>query len=156
LSTIGASGIKVLRPAPLDRRYSMALRESFWEPTTTFCSRSPRTASMAVSYFGSVSMMSATRPWILPTRSDAAAFFAAEGMIIGTCGAVLGYVVVVVGNLVAKLSGIEPGIDLASACGPGKAILGIFLGLAVGLIGSVLPVIFVVWRSPEKCLKGPK
>lgn len=82
--------------------------------------------------------------------------FAAEGMIIGTSGAILGYIVVVVGNVVAKLSGIEPGINLASACGPGRAILGIFLGLIVGLIGSVLPVVFVVWRSPEKCLKGPK
>lgn len=82
--------------------------------------------------------------------------FAAEGMIVGTVGAILGYVIVVVGNVVAKLGAIAPGIDLASACGPGKAILGIFLGLIVGLIGSVLPVIFVVWKSPEKCLKGPK
>ena len=82
--------------------------------------------------------------------------FAAEGIIIGTVGAMLGYIIVVVGNVLAKLGGIAPEIDLASACGPGKAILGLFLGLTVGLIGSVLPVVFVVWRPPEKCLKGPK
>ncbi len=79
--------------------------------------------------------------------------FAAEGMMIGGIGAMLGYVIVVVASVVVKFGGLDPGLSLVSACGPGKAILGLFLGLIVGLVGAVLPVIFVVWRPPEKCLK---
>ena len=54
----------------------MALSESFWESTTTYCSRSPSTASIATSYCGSVSIMSATSPWIVPRRVARGGFFA--------------------------------------------------------------------------------
>jgi hypothetical protein len=82
--------------------------------------------------------------------------FAVEGMIIGAIGALVGYVIVAVANIVVKFGGIDPTIDLAMAIGPGKGFLGLFLGLTVGFIGSVLPVFFVVWTPPEKCLAGPK
>lgn len=82
--------------------------------------------------------------------------FAAEGITIGTIGAILGYMIVLIANLIIKFGGIDPGLDLVAACGPIKAILGIFLGITVGLIGSLLPIVPVIWRSPEKCLEGPK
>ena len=78
--------------------------------------------------------------------------FAAEGMILGTIGAMVGYVIVIVANLIVKFGGFAPGLDLVAAAGPGKAILGLFLGLIIGLLGSVPPIIPMIWRPPENCL----
>jgi len=78
--------------------------------------------------------------------------FAAEGMILGTLGALGGYAMVLVVALVVKFGGVSPSLNLVSVAGPGKAILGFFLGLLVGLLGSVPPIIPMIWRPPEKCL----
>ncbi len=82
--------------------------------------------------------------------------FATEGMTIGAIGAMMGYTIVVAINSGIKLLGVNPALDLAAACSPAKAILGLFLGIVVGFIGSVLPIIPVVWMAPERCLAGPK
>lgn len=78
--------------------------------------------------------------------------FAAEGMILGTLGAMAGYFIVLVASLIVKFSGINPALDLVVVAGPGKAILGFFLGLVIGLLGSVPPIIPMIWRPPEECL----
>ena len=78
--------------------------------------------------------------------------FAAEGMILGALGALVGYAIVITIALSIRFLGIDPGLDLVAVAGPGKAILGLFLGLLIGVLGTV-PLIFpMVWRPPEKCL----
>jgi hypothetical protein len=78
--------------------------------------------------------------------------FAAEGMILGALGALVGYAIVIIIALSIRFLGIDPGLDLVAVAGPGKAILGLFLGLLIGVLGTV-PLIFpMVWRPPENCL----
>ncbi len=78
--------------------------------------------------------------------------FAAEGMILGALGALAGYAIVIIIALSIRFLGIDPGLDLVAVAGPGKAILGLFLGLLIGVLGTV-PLIFpMVWRPPENCL----
>lgn len=78
--------------------------------------------------------------------------FASEGMILGTLGAAVGYLIVLSAALLVRVWGIDPGLDLVSVAGPGKAILGFFLGLFVGLAGTVPLIIPKVWRAPENYL----
>ena len=82
--------------------------------------------------------------------------FASEGMLIGALGAALGYAILVGINLVIRYGGFNPALDLMAASGPGKAFLGLFLGLLVGLLGTVIPIFSIIWMPPEKCLAGPK
>ena len=82
--------------------------------------------------------------------------FAAEGAFIGGLGAIGGYVLLVCVNLVVKYGGMNAALDVMAACGPGKAFLGLFLGVLIGLIGTVGPIFSIIWMPPEKCLEGPK
>jgi len=78
--------------------------------------------------------------------------FASEGMILGTLGAISGYVMVILVALSIRLSGLNPALDLVAVAGPGKGIMGLFLGLFIGVVGTV-PLIFpMIWRPPERCL----
>jgi hypothetical protein len=82
--------------------------------------------------------------------------FATEGMFIGGLGAAFGYVILVCVNLVIKYGGMNAALDIAAASGPGKAFLGLFLGVTIGLIGTVVPIFSLIWMPPEKCLAGHK
>ncbi len=78
--------------------------------------------------------------------------FASEGMILGALGAASGYLMVIIAAVSIKFSGISPGLDLVAAAGPGKGILGLFLGFFIGIVGTV-PLIFpMLWRAPDDCL----
>src|SRR5256885_1212226 len=59
--SISVSGTKEARPCEALRKYSTARNPAAWLSTSTSCRRSPRTASMARSWAGSVRRTSATR-----------------------------------------------------------------------------------------------